>query len=430
MNHIRFVKTVMARTLVVSLLSVGAWGSTYKVIWNFGGANGGSRPVDAGNLAIDANGNLYGTTQFGGACGLGTLFELSPNGSGGWTETVWYNFCGANGAGPTAAPTLAPFLDCDPACPMGNTVYGGTGNGGVFFECDFGPSSCKSFPYTNATHPYASPSWTVDDSIAGFEGPASVMFDGGQNGYGELNWCCGFPYDFCSVSGCADGANPASAVVQDGSGNIWGTTSAGGSNGQGTVYEWIAYDCPDHFGNLQYCYNSPVAVLHNFAGGSTDGSFPFFAGLTLQTTCSVGLCSQTIWGTTPMGGASAAAGGSGYGTVFAINQLSGFSLVHSFSLFDGVYPFAGLTNLNGTFYGTTSQGGFVGERCCPPRLQLGRGTIYSLTSSGTLTTLHTFTGPDGAQPFSGLVADSSGNLYGVTYFGGAFGAGVVYEITP
>ena len=183
-------------------------------------------------------------------------------------------------------------------------------------------------------------------------------------------------------------------------------TNLGGTGNQGTVYEFNPLKASE-------------SVLHSFTGGSNDGAYPFFAGLALNTTCSVNLCTQTIWGTTPLGGAGAARGGLGYGTIFAIPTFLPFNLVHSFNLLDGAYPYAGLTNLNGTFYGTTSAGGFVRAGCCPPRIHLGRGTIYSLTQAGSLSVLHVFTGEDGALPYSGLVADANGNLYGVTFEGGA-----------
>jgi len=418
MKHARFVKMTLALGVALTLLSVCAWGQTYQVLYNFTGGQDGADPIDVGNLAIDANGNLYGTTQTGGACGGGTLFELSPNGSGGWTETVLHSFCGGSGDG--AFPTAAPMLQG--SCILGNTVSGGVGGEGVEFAdllpCEISFIIFAQWAYVlNGAHPYASPSYFNYNGSPYFP---SALFNGGQNGYGQL---AGGPpnYEFCSLSGCADGANPANAVVFDGSGNLYGTTMRGGSDNQGVVYEWVAYS--DECGSPP-CFSYPVAVLHNFAGGTNDGAYPQFATLALTQTCGPNLCTNTIWGTTPVGGAGAAHGGKGYGTVFNITTAFGFSLVHSFNLFDGAHPAAGLTNLNGTFYGTTSSAGFLGV------LQLGKGTIYSLTPGGTLTTLHVFSGPDGATPWSGLVADTNGNLYGVTRAGGAYGYGVVYEITP
>jgi uncharacterized repeat protein (TIGR03803 family) len=412
MSHVRFVKMVLALTAVLSLLSVGASGSTFKVIYKFTGGQDGANPVDAGALAIDGNGNLYGTTVLGGACGEGTVFQLSPNGSGGWTETVMHSFCGPDGNGPTGGLQIyGPYL-------LGTTPYGGAfGTGTSFvagtdgsFSTDFADFNCSGgfgcLPYVGLGNDTFG---VIPNYLGGING-AGALIDPASALAG---------YEFCSLAACADGANPASLPVADSQQNAYGTTHLGGVNNLGVVYAFASSCCAGY------------SVLHSFAGGTNDGASPFFATLTLTEACAVGgLCSQTIWGTTPLGGAGAAHGGAGYGTVFAIPTFSPYYLVHSFNRLDGAYPYAGLTNLNGAFYGTTSGGGFLRSTCCPPRFQLGRGTIYSLTQNGTLTTLHTFAGPDGASPYSGLVADSSGNLYGVTFFGGAYNAGVVYEITP
>jgi uncharacterized repeat protein (TIGR03803 family) len=414
MKRMKFVE-MLAMAIVFSVLSLNASGSTFQVIYNFTGGQDGAAPVDAGNLAIDANGNLYGTTEFGGACGQGTLFELSPNG-GGWTETVLHSFCGVDNDGllPSAAPVYFPITAFGPALD-GNAAYGGEMGGGVNYQFDFNQLGYEATIYSECASgciPYA--------GSAGFPfgGPGvwySPQFTGGTNGGGALN---GGGYNFCSLPGCSDGANPGSGVAVDGQDDAYGTTRSGGTANQGVIYECAA--------NANGCIES---VLHSFAGGLNDGAYPFLATPLLTQACGPNLCTQTIWGTTPLGGAYGEVIG-GYGTVWSINQLAGFNLLHSFDRIDGAWPYAGLTNLNGTFYGTTSGGGPFQQQCCPPRVKAGRGTIYSLTSSGTLTTLHTFTGFDGALPYSGLVADTSGNLYGVTFSGGTYNAGVVYEITP
>src|SRR5579863_6228047 len=121
-------------TLTLILLSSQAWAQTYNLLWSFGGApNDGAGPVSS--LVADKVGNLYGTTQFGGnatsfACalngGCGTVFELSPNGSGGWIENVIYNFCSnyqnnmcLDGSGPVAG------LVSDSAGNLYGTTYAG-----------------------------------------------------------------------------------------------------------------------------------------------------------------------------------------------------------------------------------------------------------------------------------------------------------------
>jgi uncharacterized repeat protein (TIGR03803 family) len=426
MKSMKFVE-MLAVAVVLSVLSLNAWGSTFKVIYNFTGGQDGAYPVDAGNLAIDSNGNFYGTTVLGGACGFGTLFELSPDVSGGWTETLLHSFCGPDGTDPTAAPTYIPI---DPTILelFGTTAGGGADLGGTTFSFTIPINGFESgilFQCSggNGCSPFGSMIATGNTAYV-------VNYAGGTYAKGAIyaSLSTGV-YSFCSLPGCADGANPGSGVALDSQNNGYGTTNLGGANGKGVVYECLAqgYGGPPPNGDWDYCGSE--SVLHSFAGGPNDGAYPFLATPLLTLSCVQNLCGNTIWGTTPQGGAFGDVIG-GYGTVWNINNFGTFSLTHSFNWTDGAFPYAGLTNLNGTYYGTTSGGGPFQRQCCPLRFTIGEGTIYSLTSSGTLTTLHTFSGTDGASPYSGLVADSSGNLYGVTFFGGTNNAGVVYEITP
>jgi len=156
-------------------------------------------------------------------------------------------------------------------------------------------------------------------------------------------------------------------------------------------------------------------VLYRFTGG-TDGSQPF-AGLILDT-------SGNLYGTTPQGGAC------GNGVVFKLTKNSDGSwtesVLHAFAGgTDGATPYAEVTfDTSGNLYGTTQYGGASSA-----------GTVFQLApnSDGTWTerVLYSFTGgSDGANPFSGVIFDGGGNLYGTTYYGGASGAGVVYKLTP
>jgi uncharacterized repeat protein (TIGR03803 family) len=417
MKRKRFVE-MLAVAVVLSVLSLNAAGSTFKVIYNLTGGQDGAAPVDAGNLAIDSNRNLYGTTEFGGACGQGTLFQLSPNGSGGWTETVLHRFCGPDGSLPTAAPTYAAFLPTQLE-RWGTTTGGGADLGGTSFFFVLPNTFSSGYPFQCSGGLGCSPFGSLtQDGLVGY----IPNYAGGTYGRGAIFALDSVQaYSFCLFSGCPDGANPGSGVALDSQNNGYGTTQLGGANGEGVVYE-----CLTQYDQVGSGYCGSESVLHSFAGGTNDGAYPFLATVLLAPSCSQFIgCGNIIYGTTPVGGSAT---GLGYGTIWAINTFGTFSLVHSFRWTDGAFPYAGLTSLNGTYYGTTSGGGAaqrVHDRFFP-----GQGTIYSLTSGGTLTTLHTFTGSDGALPYSGLVADSSGNLYGVTFLGGAYNSGVVYEITP
>jgi uncharacterized repeat protein (TIGR03803 family) len=156
-------------------------------------------------------------------------------------------------------------------------------------------------------------------------------------------------------------------------------------------------------------------TLHSF--DNTDGAY-LQSGLVQAT-------DGKFYGTTVGGGAN------GDGTVFKITPSGTLTTLYSFcsqggsNCTDGAYANAGLIQAtDGNFYGTTSQGG--GNGCGAG----GCGTVFSITPSGTLTTLHTFDGTDGNSPIAVLVQATNGKLYGTTYGGGANNNGTVFSITP
>jgi len=217
-------------------------------------------------------------------------------------------------------------------------------------------------------------------------------------------------YSFCSLPSCADGEWPSEGLTVGSNGNLYGTTSAGGANGGGTIFEITLA------GNL--------TTLYNFCSQGTcaDGSAPRSVLLLASN--------GSFYGTTSRGGT-----GSG-GTVFEITPTGHFSTVYRFcslkNCADGSGPVAGvIQGTDGNFYGTTSFGGHSGT--------LDFGTVFKLTPTGTLTTLYEFCSQslctDGADPQAPLVQASNGNLYGTTLVGGPStecrqpGCGVAFEIT-
>jgi uncharacterized repeat protein (TIGR03803 family) len=199
------------------------------------------------------------------------------------------------------------------------------------------------------------------------------------------------PYFF---RGGNDGYAPAGALVRDNSGNLYGTTIYGGTHFAGAVF--------------QIRPGGVETTLYSFTGGS-DGFEPY-AGLVMDG-------SGNLFGTT-------ARGGSGYGTVFEISAGGTFTSLYRFTgLGDGGVPLAGLImDSSGNLYGTTSEGGSNGAT--------SDGTVFRLSPSGVLTTLHGFSGGDGAKPVAGLVMDSGGNLYGTTSGGGVSNDGTVFQLSP
>jgi uncharacterized repeat protein (TIGR03803 family) len=132
-----------------------------------------------------------------------------------------------------------------------------------------------------------------------------------------------------------------------------------------------------------------------------------------------------FYGTTSYGGASKACK-HGCGTVFKMTPSGTLTTLHNFNSTNGADPMAGLVQgTDGNFYGTSYAGGAKG--ICPD--PTGCGTVFKMTPSGTLTTLHSFAGSDGAYPYAGLVQATDGNFYGTTFGGGSCG-GTIFTITP
>jgi uncharacterized repeat protein (TIGR03803 family) len=217
-------------------------------------------------------------------------------------------------------------------------------------------------------------------------------------------------------TGGADGASP-NGLILDKLGNLYGTTSAGGATGNGTVFKLE----PLPGGTWK------ETVLHSFSG--PDGASPA-AGL-------VSDASGNLYGTTWQGGSSCMFFENGCGVVFKLRPKSdgtwAESVLHKFKGgFDGATPFGGvILDKAGNLYGTTESLGSGGA-----------GDVFQLkrNSNGTWTEniLYMFTGlgPDGASPESTLVFDGVGNLYGTTNNGGnmncpdQFGCGVAFKLMP
>jgi len=196
-----------------------------------------------------------------------------------------------------------------------------------------------------------------------------------------------------TFKGGADGANPYAGLIQDAAGNFYGTTTRGGHASDGTVFELDA--------------TGKETVLYSFHG-SPDGAYPYASLVRDQ--------SGNLYGTTFEGGLY------DYGTVFKLDTAGKVTVLHSFAGGrDGAFPNAGLTvDANGNFFGTTNEGGDANSD----------GTIFKIDSAGTFSVFYTFTGgTSGASPESGLVVDAAGNLYGATNEGGDHdNDGTVYKI--
>jgi uncharacterized repeat protein (TIGR03803 family) len=240
-----------------------------------------------------------------------------------------------------------------------------------------------------------------------------------------------------------DGQEPFSGVIRDLAGNLYGTTSLGGTLNRGTIFkiagsgkESVLHNfgrgAKTPFGGLTIDANGNLygtttyggtfhngivfelsrkgayTVLYNFKGG-TDGSFPDHENLIIDK-------AGNLYGTTVQGGSS------GVGTVFKLNiKTRTETLLYSFIDFgvDGANPSAGLIrDANGNLFGTASQGGSSGD-----------GVVFKVDKTGKETVLYTFQGvPDGTSPQGGLIRDAMGNLYGTTIYGGVYGYGTAFKL--
>jgi uncharacterized repeat protein (TIGR03803 family) len=190
------------------------------------------------------------------------------------------------------------------------------------------------------------------------------------------------------------------ALVQDTAGNLYGTTSSGGSSNCGTVFMLVPS-------------TGAESVLHSFTCQS-DGGYPY-SGLVFS--------GNMLYGTTAGGGTPSCFGDSGCGVVFAFNiKEKIITATHEFSGFsDGAIPYAGLVqDKKGNLYGTTYLGGAN-----------DKGTVFQVVpKTFKVTVLHSFSGADGEYPYSGLTLNSAGTiLFGNTYQGGSGGNGVVFSLT-
>jgi uncharacterized repeat protein (TIGR03803 family) len=362
----------------------GAWAET--ILYGFNGTDG-SIPV--GGAIIDGNGNLYGTTAYGGSgtcllfgdnVGCGVVYELSPptKEGGQWTYTVLYNFQGGK----------------DALFPWGDLVFDKSGN--LYGATQFGGgkgTTCNQY----------------------FDGNCGTVFKLSSPKQKGGKWTEKVLHSF---AGGTDGANPNGYLVLDGSGTVYGLTFSGGNQSchcYGTAFELKP---PNTRGGAW-----TEQLLHSFDRTTSDGGNPV-AGLVFDS-------EGNLYGTTLNGGP-----GPG-GIVFSLAP-SGKSgrwnetVLYGFDGYKGAYdPESTLVfDQAGNLYGTTNVS------------RSGAGDVFRLNPPGgkggawVYTQLYEFAGPpDGAEPAAALVFDKAGNLYSTTTKGGngtgcQFGCGAVFKVKP
>ena len=381
---------------VVFALALTAWASTEKVLWNFEGGSDGSGPwsnyfiSDAkgnlyaataaggtygagvvfmltpagketvlyefkgqsngdgagphGHLTFDAKGNIYGTTQNGGTNDTGTVYELSPKSGGGWTEKVIYTFsaAGADGADPSGGMTIA----------ADGTMYSTTPDGGAFgagtvFSLKKTSKGWKQTVILNLNgsseggYPYEG---LMMDAAGNLYGAAPT---GGASGQGVIyrlshtkqGWVDTVLHNFTGQNGDGSGLYWID-LISDKSGNIYGATSFGGTNGTGMVWELV-------YSESKKTYSE--SILYEFgASGSGDGNNPY-GGLGMDS-------KGNLYGTALNGGSS------NLGAFYKLTKQGKTwkeTIVHSFTgANDGAQPTGNpYINAKGRLYGMTETGG-------------------------------------------------------------------------
>ncbi len=354
----------------------------YEVLYSFAGGSGdGEYPRGALILCCKSKGTLYGTTFRGGANGLGTVFSVTTSGA----ESVLHSFGGSgDGQNPDAG------LHSVDRTLYGTTYAGGVNGYGAVFSLtpsgteivlhSFGGSGDGENPTARLIVCCEVKSTLYGTTDYGGTDDEGMVFSVTTSGTETVL----HSFDV------RDGQSPTAALVKVNR-TLYGTTVLGGAQGYGTVFSVTT--------------SGAETVLHSF-GGSGDGENPYAELLKIK---------GTLYGTTLLGGAQ------DYGTVFSVTTSGTETVLHSFKggSADGELPYAGLVKVKGTLYGTTDAGGTN-----------GKGTVFSITPSGSETVLHSFGGSgDGENPMTDLV-NVRGTLYGTTSAGGANGYGTVFSLKP
>jgi uncharacterized repeat protein (TIGR03803 family) len=381
----RVVRSAALAAAISSALAIGAGSAqawTLRTLYTFAGGNDGSRPN--GLVRDKRNGNLYGTTAYGGRKDAGTVFKITPDG----TEQVLYTFAGrADGGNPHAGLVLDSAANLYGTAAGGGNLDNCFGYGcGVMFK--LAPDGTYTVLHTFTGDDGQAPEGRLlRDSTTGdlygttYAGGAGegVAFKLAANGtYTVLHVFRG-PFQ------SGDGYYPSTGVIMDGGGNLYGATFEGGD-----------YNChPDLGCGIVYKLgpDGSETVLYAFPQKGKGG---------------------------PDGGLVRDGMGKLYGTagstVFRLAPDGAFKILHAFRRRYKFGPQGDLVlDRSGTLYGAT-EGEFIDSP----------GQIFQIASDGTESVLYSF--PTGTSPDTGVIGDKAGNLYGTTNNGGDSGNGVVFEL--
>jgi uncharacterized repeat protein (TIGR03803 family) len=378
--------------------AIPVFAQAFGVLANFAGTD------QAGNSVVQAaDGNLYGTTVYGGPSNDGTVYRVSLTG----TITTLYNFCSLPSCADGSQPYFGLTLGADGNL-YGTTNFGGTSNAGTVFKITLGGTltTLHTFDGSDGCTPQGGLMLANNGYFYG------TTFACGSAGVGTLyaikaNGTFHTLHNFKRNS--LDGGNPYTVPMQASDGNLYGVAYDGGSDDAGVVYKVTPANV--------------LSTLYNFCAGGppcNDGDYPL-AGLAEGP-------DGNLYGTTAHGVTNCPYY-DGCGGVFRITTGGALTLLHGFNGPDGAFPISALTVGNdGVLYGTTSEGG-ASANCTG-----ACGTIYSMTTGGTFTSLYSFclvSGcPDGYYPGGDpLYQETNGTFYDTTPYGGTANVGVVYTFS-
>jgi len=417
--------------VAILLLASAATAGERNTVYQFKGGTDGSMPQEG--LIIDSAGNLYGTTLYGGGggCGgkgCGTVFKLSPNSDGSWTESLLHIFVSDPDSGPGAG------LIFDHAGNLYGTTIGAQWGWGSVFK--LGPNPDGSWTESML--------WTPKVHEDGYEPHASLTMDAAGNLYGTTQWGGGGPpysggvvfrltpnqdgswtySKLYAFQGNPDGRLPIhNPVVFDNAGNLYGQTTYGGDTypvDGGTVYKLAPSPDGTWAETVLYCFEE-----------GDDGDNP--------TSNLVFGPDGSLYGSTYRGGGSGCNepgyyDGMGCGTIFRMTpQPDGnwkLKIIYRFSGPDGGNPSGPLTfDTRGNLYGTTFHGGDMA--CGTEAPPLGCGTVFRLSRrpDGSLQMrVLAFHNHPNSHGVGGLVLDEGGNIYGISGGDGKTTFGSVFKI--
>lgn len=363
-----------------------------QVIWNFGYGTDGEYLQSAPILGSD--GNFYGATQYGGLIDAGAVYSLTAAGS----ESVVASFAG----GTASQEPIGALFQASDGNFYGTTYAGGSNNKGTVFKLATDGTITTLWSFGSVADGQFPEGGLVQASDGNFYGTTA---SGGTTGYGTVFRLTpgGIETVLWNFGTGSDGYTPKTTFAMGSDGNLYGTTSLGGTNGSGTI--------------IRVTLAGAETVVWNFAS-SAEGYLPA-PNLIIGS-------DGNFYGTTEGGGPN------GGGTLFKFAAAGTLSVVWAFGAgTDGNGPWTGvIQGTDGNFYGTTVSGGTIQN--CGAGDGFGCGTLFRVTPAGEETVLWDFGfGGNGAQvnPLS-VVQSSDGSFFGVTSTGGPAAGGTIYKLKP